>query len=687
MSETFFNKPPENPDKDTFYTMGALDNFANPPPENPSKDTNYTMGGLDTLPETPPVDLSNFIGSAAQLAQLYPGSQNRPQYTPGLTDLRFTRSFQGVSPTGGAYSPSGAGAAPGPDPNKIVYQQPLPQYETGNLDATLLSSLLGMDWSGAYQDYLDRLEAEAQDINISNVFTPTNTNVNQLSQSQYQIQGDGSSSDSQDQSDRFDSSDSLTDEALGGGLDDFFKYGPAALNAAEGAAAYAKASAEAERRREAAAAQAEAERQAAAAEAERQRIAAIQTKTAPVVNQATTKFQADVSKAVTQRDNIKKNLDAAIAQKASPEIIKELEAGYQTLDSALKDYDVTKIANDPAYASEQAQKLGAEALKAFSDPENLPPPEVVDQVLSNVINTVGADTIAESISEEGAAAILEAAGSEIGADALAGMGGDIAGPVAAALVSLASGESVGTAAAEAAKAYAVAQIAAIPVVGPYIAAAIVLDSVLSSALGYESPISDAVAGAGKNIDKAISWTGRSLGSDPIGGVVDWVGSSIGKDPVGAIGRAISNPISSIGRAISNPIRSIGRAFGFQEGGLVDLPGDSMYNDNSQGVLPDVEGYARGGIIPLPGGGKIAKGPGGGLDDLIPTTIDGRRAAALSDGEFVIPADVVSMMGDGSTNAGSKRLYDLVKQVRQHKTGTTRQAGPLQVGKILERTMK
>jgi hypothetical protein len=35
MSETFFNKPPENPDKDTFYTMGGLDNFANPPPENP----------------------------------------------------------------------------------------------------------------------------------------------------------------------------------------------------------------------------------------------------------------------------------------------------------------------------------------------------------------------------------------------------------------------------------------------------------------------------------------------------------------------------------------------------------------------------------------------------------------------------------------------------------------------------
>jgi hypothetical protein len=90
------------------------------------------------------------------------------------------------------------------------------------------------------------------------------------------------------------------------------------------------------------------------------------------------------------------------------------------------------------------------------------------------------------------------------------------------------------------------------------------------------------------------------------------------------------------------------------------------------------------LVPLAEGGKIAIGPGGGLDDLIPTTIDGKRAAALSDGEFVIPSDVVSMMGDGSSNAGAKRLYDIVKQIRQNKTGTTQQAGPLPVGEILKK---
>jgi hypothetical protein len=763
----------------------------------PGGDTFRTMGGLDALPaeSSPTFDLGQFIGSAAQLAQLYPGSQNRPQYTPGLTDLRFTRSFQGVSPTGSAYTPSGAGAAPGPDPNKIVYQQPFPEYGSGNLDAALMGGLLGMDWSGAYQDYLDRLEAEAQDINISNVFTPTNTNVNQLSQSQYQIQGDGSSSDSQDQSDRFDFDDSLTDEALGGGLDDFFKYGPAALNAAEGAAAYAKASAEAERKRVAdeqarvaaeqarlqaeaeqtrklaeqqriaeeqrlaaeeakrqeeqrriaeeqarqaeaareaerqrqlaaeeaerqaaakteadrqAAAEAEADRQAAAAEAERQRQAAIQTKTAPVVNEATTKFQSDITNAIKQRDNIKNALDEATRvvgmhkvdkfkrQSAPPipqTVIDDLQANYTSLDNALKNYNVDEILKNPDYAREQALQSGSNALQALTDPSKPPSPDAVNRVFTAVFNKFGAPIIAENISKEGAQALLSAAGPEFvpGAaqaaaeayakalaqdateeaaqaaaeaaaeEAAASFAGDLTGPVSAALISLARGDSVGTAAAEAAKAYIVATLAATPGVGQAIAAVIYLDSFLSKALGYESPIDDVVAGAAKSVDKAISWTGdRAIGGDPIG---------------------------AIGRAISNPIRSISRAFGFQEGGLVDLPGDSMYNDNSQGVLPDIEGYARGGIIPLPGGGKIAKGPGGGLDDLIPTSIDGRRAAALSDGEFVIPADVVSMMGDGSTNAGSKRLYDLVRQVRQHKTGTSRQAGPLQVGKILERTMR
>jgi hypothetical protein len=72
-------------------------------------------------------------------------------------------------------------------------------------------------------------------------------------------------------------------------------------------------------------------------------------------------------------------------------------------------------------------------------------------------------------------------------------------------------------------------------------------------------------------------------------------------------------------------------------------------------------------------GRRVQGPGTGLDDSIP--------ARLSVGEYVIPADVVSMMGDGSTEAGGKRLDDLLKMVRMQKTGTKKQAKPLRMGRL------
>ena len=165
----------------------------------------------------------------------------------------------------------------------------------------------------------------------------------------------------------------------------------------------------------------------------------------------------------------------------------------------------------------------------------------------------------------------------------------------------------------------------------------------------------------------------------------------------------------------NLLREAGAGYTFPDGGRLSLdyfdrmdggdvnsgPADSLNQDvrmpsdaelmgrpvPSRGVrLGYRREFAEGGLVPLAGGGKIAIGPGGGLDDLIPTSINGRRAAALSDGEFVIPADVVSMMGDGSSNAGARRLYDLVKQIREAKTGTEEQAGPLPVGTILKRTL-
>ena len=72
-------------------------------------------------------------------------------------------------------------------------------------------------------------------------------------------------------------------------------------------------------------------------------------------------------------------------------------------------------------------------------------------------------------------------------------------------------------------------------------------------------------------------------------------------------------------------------------------------------------------------GGLTQGPGDGMSDDIPTTIDNEQPAALSDGEFVVPADVVSHLGNGSTEAGSKQLYAMMDEVRQARTGRKQQA--------------
>ena len=78
----------------------------------------------------------------------------------------------------------------------------------------------------------------------------------------------------------------------------------------------------------------------------------------------------------------------------------------------------------------------------------------------------------------------------------------------------------------------------------------------------------------------------------------------------------------------------------------------------------------------PQGQGLVSGPGGGLEDAIPASIDGQQPAALSDGEFIFPADVVAMIGDGSTEAGSRRLMGLIQQIRVSKTGQQAQAPTL-----------
>ena len=129
------------------------------------------------------------------------------------------------------------------------------------------------------------------------------------------------------------------------------------------------------------------------------------------------------------------------------------------------------------------------------------------------------------------------------------------------------------------------------------------------------------------------------------------------------------------------------AMGADQAGLAML-NNARYSANMTGASPLNPGMtlgdlpanavagARGGLADLGGysdGGRLLKGPGDGMSDNIPAQIGRKQPARLADGEFVVPADVVSHLGNGSTDAGAKRLYSMMDKVRTARTGKKKQA--------------
>jgi hypothetical protein len=113
-----------------------------------------------------------------------------------------------------------------------------------------------------------------------------------------------------------------------------------------------------------------------------------------------------------------------------------------------------------------------------------------------------------------------------------------------------------------------------------------------------------------------------------------------------------------------------RPSSYADGGIASLYSGGY--DQMVGEEPMyMSNMAHGGIANLGSysdGGRMLKGPGDGMSDSIPASISGKRPARLADGEFVVPADVVSHLGNGSTDAGAKQLYAMMNKVRQARTG-------------------
>jgi ribosomal protein S6 len=97
-----------------------------------------------------------------------------------------------------------------------------------------------------------------------------------------------------------------------------------------------------------------------------------------------------------------------------------------------------------------------------------------------------------------------------------------------------------------------------------------------------------------------------------------------------------------------------------------------------GGLAGLNAFKAGGAMPP----RYVKGDGDGMSDSIPARIAGRREARLADSEFVVPADVVSHLGNGSSDAGAKKLYKMMDRVRKARTNTTKQAPEIKAGRYL-----
>ena len=110
--------------------------------------------------------------------------------------------------------------------------------------------------------------------------------------------------------------------------------------------------------------------------------------------------------------------------------------------------------------------------------------------------------------------------------------------------------------------------------------------------------------------------------------------------------------------------------------IQDLQVPVYTEENARGMQ-----YAAGGLASM-AQGRYLGGATDGMADKIPARIGGKQEARLSHGEFVIPADVVSHLGNGNSEAGAKRLYSMMDKIRTARTGTKKQGKQINPDKFL-----
>ena len=167
----------------------------------------------------------------------------------------------------------------------------------------------------------------------------------------------------------------------------------------------------------------------------------------------------------------------------------------------------------------------------------------------------------------------------------------------------------------------------------------------------------------------------------IGGIVGAIGGGLQRtyDPnrrPGSMGRRYFSDVQYQSPDAINTAPAVAQA-----AGLASV--DPMVRQ--QAARPDLypapQAMAAGGILSLKEG-KYLAGASDGMADQVPATVDNVEPAALSDGEYVIPADVVSHLGNGNSDAGAKVLDKFLLRVRKERTGNDKQGKQIDPNKLL-----
>ena len=144
----------------------------------------------------------------------------------------------------------------------------------------------------------------------------------------------------------------------------------------------------------------------------------------------------------------------------------------------------------------------------------------------------------------------------------------------------------------------------------------------------------------------------------------------------ALSQATYDPTTHKFSSVAPQLQVDGGAFGFPFG-----LADGVYAGGGM-AAGGIAGHSNLGSYAAGGNPRLLKGPGDGMSDNIPATIGGHQPARLADGEFVVPADVVSHLGNGSTDAGADKLHSMMDKVRKARTGSKKQGKQIKADKFV-----